>query len=215
VPVPTLRSRMPIEAAFRVSEGDVAPRWLAPKFEFTKSPQSLPSVQALSAKINLLPKIRNSTTSRPIPPREEGRFSRSSRYVRQGAVDALACETIANGAYDQAAWSCPLDAGVNSRVNRPGGTVTRKPDTPGRAQSKSSTHRAGNAGVISAYLCWPACVSFVCTQGSGCGVHPAFPAPSRFGRAPSTQNPGAIASRQRGAVSIRDSYYVAFRSPDA
>ena len=34
--------------------------------------------------------------------------------------------------------------------------------------------------MISAYLCWPACVFFVCTQGSGCGVHPAFPAPSRF-----------------------------------
>ena len=36
-----------------------------------------------------------------------------------------------------------------------------KPGTPGRARSSRSNHCAGNAGVISAYLCWPACAFFV------------------------------------------------------
>src|SRR5215470_8397155 len=37
--------------------------------------------------------------------------------------------------------------------------------------------------MISAYLCWPRVRLFLfCTQGSGCVVHPAFPAPSTFVR---------------------------------
>jgi len=57
----------------------------------------------------------------------------------------------AGDAYGQAVWSCPLDAGVKF-AGDPQATEANKPETPGRARSSRSNHRAGNAGVISAYL---------------------------------------------------------------
>jgi hypothetical protein len=60
-------------------------------------------------------------------------------------------------------------------------TGASKPGTPGRARYKPSNHRAGNAGLFrrtcSDYLL-VCCLPLFCTQGCGCGVHPAFPAPS-------------------------------------
>ena len=41
---------------------------------------------------------------------EEGRFGRSSRYVRRGAVDAMARETSVAGADGEVVWSWPPDA---------------------------------------------------------------------------------------------------------
>ena len=51
-------------------------------------------------------------------------------------MDALISQASDIEAYGQAVWSCPRDAGVNPRVESPGGTVANKPDTPGRARSK-------------------------------------------------------------------------------
>src|ERR1700742_2130300 len=72
-----------------------------------------------------------------IPPREEGRFGRIVTIREAGSGGRESGETIAADAYDQAAWSCPLDAGVKLIEITRSATVAKKPDTPGRAQSKS------------------------------------------------------------------------------
>jgi hypothetical protein len=62
--------------------------------------------------------------------------TRSSRFVVRVAMDAAAREMMRAKAYGQAVWSCPLDAGVKLRKAIGAATVTKKPDTPGRARSK-------------------------------------------------------------------------------
>ena len=63
--------------------------------------------------------------------------------------------------------------------------------SPGRARHKPSNHCAGNVGMLRLYLY--ARVRFFahfCTRDRGCSKHPAFPAPSYFGRM-SLQTSGA------------------------
>jgi len=52
-----------------------------------------------------------------------------------------------------------------------------KAGTPGRARYKLQHHRAGNAGVFRR-TCGNGRLRFLLQAGHGCGVHPAFPAPS-------------------------------------
>ena len=50
-------------------------------------------------------------------------------------MDALEPQDVRRDAYGQAVWSCPLDAGVKLCRAICAATVTKKPDTPGRARS--------------------------------------------------------------------------------
>ena len=47
-----------------------------------------------------------------IPPREEGRFGRIVTNREAGSGGREWAQTMLSSAYDPAAWSCPLDAGV-------------------------------------------------------------------------------------------------------
>jgi hypothetical protein len=72
-------------------------------------------------------------------------------------------------------WSQPLG-------HEPRGMVAKKPGTPGRARSSRNTIAQGmpdcfGVPVLASRASFP-----FCTQGSGCGEHPAFPAPSFEGR---------------------------------
>ena len=60
-------------------------------------------------------------------------------------MDAVVPQDVRRITYGQAVWSCPLDAGVKLRKTICAATVANKPDTPGRARSSRSNHRAGNA----------------------------------------------------------------------
>ena len=99
-------------------------------------------------------------------------------------------------AYGQAVWSCPLDAGVNPRVKSPGGRRLTSPTLRGeRGAAVKPLRRECRSDFGVPVL---ACVRLflLCTQGSGCGVHPAFPAPSVFpGGTPMMQSPDAKSRR--------------------
>jgi hypothetical protein len=94
-------------------------------------------------------------------------------------MDAVVPQDVRCVAYGQAVWFWLPDAGVNPWGQDPGGWWLKSPAHQEEHGAAVKPLRR-ECRVISAYLCWPACVFFVCTQGSGCGVHPAFPAPSAF-----------------------------------
>ena len=97
-------------------------------------------------------------------------------------MDAVDARAMRVDAYGQAVWSRPPDAGDKPAQTIAPATEANKPGTPGRARSSRKTIAQGvpcDFGVP--VLSLRAFPSF-CTQGSGCGVHPAFPAPSIFGR---------------------------------
>ena len=110
-----------------------------------------------------------------------------------------ACDAIA---YGQAVWSWHLDAGVKfSEMRcRPRG---RHAEIGERRWLKSPTHRGERGAAVKPLrrecrsdfgvpvLASRASFSF-CTQGSGCVVHPAFPAPSAFWRDTDNAKPGRI-----------------------
>jgi hypothetical protein len=58
-------------------------------------------------------------------------------------MDALGAQTMCTEAYGQAVWFWLPDAGVNPRVEKPGGMVAKKPGTPGRARSSRKTIAQG------------------------------------------------------------------------
>src|SRR5581483_9586146 len=74
--------------------------------------------------------------------------------LRWTLVDRKACGAIA---YGQAAWSCPPDAGVKPRVKSPGRRRLTSPVLRGE-RGAAVTPLRRECRVISAYLCWPACV---------------------------------------------------------
>jgi hypothetical protein len=137
-----------------------------------------PTSQDRRAKIFIFPKGRNYDLTKLARPNTRD-VRPSSRHVGRVAMDATAREMMRAKAYGQAVWFWLPDAGVNPRVKSPGGWWLKSPAHQEEHGAAVKPLRR-ECRVISAYLCWPACVSFVCTQGSGCGVHPAFPAPSAF-----------------------------------
>jgi len=68
-------------------------------------------------------------------------------------MDAQVSQASEIGAYGQAVWSCPLDAGVKLRKAICAATVANKPETPGRAWSSRSTIAQGMPE-CSAHLWW-------------------------------------------------------------
>jgi hypothetical protein len=58
-------------------------------------------------------------------------------------MDAVGLQDVRQDAYGQAVWSCPLDAGVKPYRAICAATVTKKPDTPGRARSSRNTIAQG------------------------------------------------------------------------
>jgi hypothetical protein len=67
-----------------------------------------------------LQKSANQNYIDPSPPRQEGRYGRSSRNVRRVAMDAIGAPGRgAPDASDEAVWSWHPDAGVKSQVKSP------------------------------------------------------------------------------------------------
>jgi hypothetical protein len=58
-------------------------------------------------------------------------------------MDAVVPQDVRCVAYGQAVWFWLPDAGVNPRVESPGGMVAKKPGTPGRARSSRKTIAQG------------------------------------------------------------------------
>jgi hypothetical protein len=82
------------------------------------------------------------------------------------------------GAYGQAVWSCPLDAGVNPRVKSPGGRWLKSPTHRGEHGAAVRPLRRECRSDFGVPVFSLRASFLFCTQGSGCVVHPAFPAPS-------------------------------------
>jgi hypothetical protein len=116
------------------------------------------------------------------PASHEGRFAIVTsvecgmRWVRRVAawVDPRADEHP--DAHGQAVWSWHpgADAKLATTFRGRRGQERR---SPGRARSSRSNHRAGKAGLSGSYL-WGLPPAFLLQAGHGCGLHPAFPAPS-------------------------------------
>ncbi|MGA8900765.1 hypothetical protein, partial [Bradyrhizobium sp.] len=82
------------------------------------------------------------------------------------------------------------------------GMVTRKPDHQGELGESRKTIAQGMPE-CSAYLWWTYLRAFIlCTRSYGCGKHPAFPAPSQFGRAMIWQKLGQIRPREREGLAV-------------
>jgi len=82
----------------------------------------------------------------------------------------------------------------------------KRNSSPGRARHKSSTHCAGDAGVLRLYLYARVRNSLHhCTRDRGCGKHPAFPAPSRL------RDKGLGKPRAQRAARTRDCTQPSFR----
>ena len=58
-------------------------------------------------------------------------------------MDAVVSQTSDTGAYGQAVWSCPLDAGVNPRVESPGGRWLTSPTHRGERGVSRNTIAQG------------------------------------------------------------------------
>ena len=91
-------------------------------------------------------------------------------------------------------WDQPPD-------QKPGGTEANKPGTPGSARISRKTIAQGMPDVLALPVVTAAC--FFCLQaGHGCGLHPAFPAPSSSSRATHVASLGhERAARMRKCVS--------------
>src|SRR5581483_1439709 len=110
-------------------------------------------------------------------------------------------ETISAVTYDEAAWSCPLDAGVNPRVKSPGGRWLKSPTHRGERRVSRQTIAQGMPDCFGEPVVTVPVV--VCSFHPGPRVRraPGIPCAlftSKGARFP--QNPGAIARRQCGTV---------------
>ena len=74
-----------------------------------------------------------------------------------------------------------LVAGANPRVEEPGGTVTQKPVSPGRARYRPLTPSRRECRCFG-FICgdYTCVLSTIAHKAAGAAKHPAFPAPSSF-----------------------------------
>jgi hypothetical protein len=103
-----------------------------------------------------------------------------------------------------------LEAGANPRVEEPGGTVTQKPVSPGRARYRPLTPSRRECRCFG-FICgdYAHVLSTLAHGAAGAAKHPAFPAPSVFAR--------VIGSRlgREAAAGMRTCVLRCNRVPDA
>jgi hypothetical protein len=141
---------------------------------------------------------------RSYPARMRG-VSRSSRFVVRAAMDAVVPQDVRQGRVRSSRvvlsprrWGQvrkdPISA-LRPKRRDLRTTVTKKPDTPGRARSSRKTIAQGVPDVSAQpdYLC---ALLLFSTQGCGCGQRPAFPAPSVLRRATMMQSSDAKSRRE-------------------
>jgi hypothetical protein len=124
------------------------------------------------------------------PARTRG-ASRSSGNVGRDAMDVLARMTSAAGACGKTAWSCPPDAGVKFAK-----MICE------RRWLQSPVHR-GERGIslkpLRREYLWSLPPAFLLQAGHGCGLHPAFPAPSVFRGTTNWQSSGKSCRENAGS----------------
>jgi hypothetical protein len=138
--------------------------------------------------------------------------SRSSRFVVRAAMDAVVPQDVRQGRVRSSRvvlsprrWGQvrkdPISA-LRPKRRDLRTTVTKKPDTPGRARSSRKTIAQGVPDVSAQpdYLC---ALLLFSTQGCGCGQRPAFPAPSFSRGTTKMQSSDAIALRECECSSLR------------
>jgi hypothetical protein len=116
-----------------------------------------------------------------VPPHKRG-VSRSSRTLRRDAVDALALQD--EGRAKRTAKSCGPDAPTLASSfagSIPAqATVAKKPGHRGEREGSRKTIAQGVPDCFGVPVVTNSCVFCFHTRGCGCGLHPAFPAPSVF-----------------------------------
>ena len=143
----------------------------------------------------------------PDPASFERGVSRSSRTLeagcdgREGVQRALARRRKHSSRTSEIVRSRRPDAGVNPRVTSPGGMVANKPGTPGRPRISRKPSRRG------CRLIWLPCCClraqsalFFARKAHGCGLHPAFPAPSSLRGSRLLHHPATLVPRECGVV---------------
>src|SRR6201999_1725776 len=150
------------------------------------------------AKIYVFPKGRSYDLKKPAR-LDTGDVRPSSPDVRRVAMDALGRKTCGIGAYGQAVWSCPANAG-DKPVSQLAGDGGKKAGSPGRSRNSRNTIAQGVPCDVGVPVLASRASFLFCTQGSGCVVHPAFPAPSCFRERRIEQNPDACAPRGCGRL---------------
>ena len=92
-------------------------------------------------------------------------------------MDVAVPQDVRCAAYGQAVWSCPANAG-DKPVSQLAGAGGKKAGSPRRSRSSRKTIAQGVPDDFGVPVLASRAFSLFCTQGSGCVVHPAFPAPS-------------------------------------
>jgi hypothetical protein len=144
---------------------------------------------------------------RAIPPRQEGRFGRSSRHVERGMRWTRwrrARSFVRTNSADADAKSCgpglpTLRPSSREMISRAIGA--NKPGPQGERAISVKTIAQGMPD-DSAEPVVPSPCFFHCTGAMGCGQHPAFPAPSLISEGGPLYHSGAIcAARMRSRIS--------------
>jgi hypothetical protein len=143
-------------------------------------PPVLPDVSTAHRKNIVLSEIRKVCDKPNHPASTRGTLGLSSPNVRRVAMDATARRRCALRRTVKPCGPDPPTLGSTLGSKSPGGMVAKKPGTPGRARSSRKAIAQGVPCDFRRTCVGLRAFLFVCTQGSGCVVHPAFPAPSVF-----------------------------------
>jgi hypothetical protein len=128
-------------------------------------------------------------------PQHEGRIGRSSRHVGRVAMDAEARRRCASTRTAKACGRGPPTLGSSLRTICGRRRLTSPVLRRERAISRKPLRRECRSDFGVPVLASRAFFLF-CTQGSGCVVHPAFPAPSHFGGTRMRHHSDAFAPRE-------------------
>ena len=174
------RSRAELRATVAVVNATVA--------NSTRRAKQLTSCQAPPAKIFLFPKERIYDLTKP--PRPNTRDVRPIVTTRGAGCDGRGgVQTMCAKADGKGVWSWSPDAGIKSVDDFHGRRRLTSPVLRGeRAISRKPLRR--ECRVISAYLCWPACVFFVLHARQWVRRAPGIPCALYFLEGDVSQNPG-------------------------
>src|SRR5882757_10723488 len=167
--------RMPRYGLLRFARNDEVAKWVRHNNPTGKSAKTCPS---LLRKIFRFRRRANQGHYSARPARQEGRCA-TSRNARWDAVDAEVTETKVAQADGEVVGFRRRDAGVKSCGTTRKAMVARKPVHQGEHEVSRKTIAQGRPGCLRR-TCMLVCafVCAICTRDRGCGVHPAFPAPS-------------------------------------
>jgi hypothetical protein len=164
-------------------------------------PSTAAPCPAPRAKIYVFPKGRSYDLTKSAR-LDMGDVGPSSPDVRRVAMDALGRKTCGIGAYGQAVWSCPANAGTSLRDDLQA-TVAKKLVRRGD-HGAAVTPLRRECRMMSAYLCWPRVRSLYFARkavGASCTRHSLRPHFSRATNSCITRT--QIASRECFCSSLR------------